>query len=470
MIPQDSFVIVAPVAPDRTAKLRALLATMNFPGKTGFADPDNQLVPFRAFETIHFARFVVLADNTLADRAFYPELPTDEPPTYLCFMVDCDGDASALMEHIGQRAEAGLRQIFGHCNGFAENTNPLDFMRAHRAYPRTSYVNWIGRTVEQVRAEARLHGQLRDALQQSSARDPQLLRAELLQLARPDPPMREIPPTPWSWRLRNLAHMLLPMVVALLVAVATIAVAIVVAILVIAACWPLIGWWTILVLAIALVLFSSLLFWLFFFLFAWFLATLRRHEQADPIIEQPHEKERVKELRAGEDHDVSNQYTAMGSIKPGRFRLWLEIVILYALNWIARHICNRGSLGRISTIHFAHWSPFLDDNRRGFFCSNYDGGHEAYMDDFINKAGFGLNFSFSSFIAYPTTAWLFARGAWLEQDFKRFQRHHQIPTDVWYKAYPGLTLQDLARNSRIRNGYEQSTMSDDEIRRWVAEI
>src|SRR5438128_714261 len=100
MIPQDSFVILAPVASNRIADLRALLATMNLRGKTGFADPDNQLVPFRSFETIHFARFVVLADNTLADRAAYPVLPTDEPPTYLCFMVDCDGDAGALMEQI----------------------------------------------------------------------------------------------------------------------------------------------------------------------------------------------------------------------------------------------------------------------------------------------------------------------------------------------------------------------------------
>ena len=74
------------------------------------------------------------------------------------------------------------------------------------------------------------------------------------------------------------------------------------------------------------------------------------------------------------------------------------------------------------------------------------------------------------FCGATTTAWLFAKGAWLEQDFKRFQRHHQIPTDVWYKAYPGLTAQDLARNSRIRNGFEKTTMSDDEIRRWVAEI
>jgi hypothetical protein len=159
----------------------------------------------------------------------------------------------------------------------------------------------------------------------------------------------------------------------------------------------------------------------------------------------------------------------MGSIKPGRFRLWTEIAILYGINWVARHIFTRGSLARIGTIHFAHW-VFLDQGRRAFFCSNYDGGHEAYMDDFINKVGFGLNLSFSGGIGYPTTNWLLARGAWLEQDFKRFQRRHQIPTDVWYKAYPGLTAHDLARNSRIRNGFEKTAMSDDEIRRWLAEI
>jgi hypothetical protein len=200
-----------------------------------------------------------------------------------------------------------------------------------------------------------------------------------------------------------------------------------------------------------------------------FVIALRRHEQTDPIVPQPYESDKVALLREGEDHDVTNQYTAMGSIKPGRFRLWTEIVILYGVNWVARHIFTRGSIGRIGTIHFAHW-VFLDQRRRGFFCSNYDGGHEAYMDDFINKAGFGLNLSFSSFVAYPTTDWLVAKGAWLEQDFKRFQRHHQIPTDVWYKAYPGLTARDLARNSRIRNGFEKAEMSDDEIRRWLAEI
>jgi hypothetical protein len=434
MIPQDSFVIVARVGPD-VAGLRSKLAEVNFPGRTGFADPDNHMVPFGKFDTIHFARFVVLADNTLDDRAGYPDLPKNEP-TYLCFMVDCDGDAGELLDAIVQHASAGLREIFQHCEDFDPNANLLGWLRAHRVRPRASYVNWVGRTAVQVREEAELHSRLRDALRQTTAREPQQLRGELLELTANAPALTKIPPTPPPWRLRNLAHMLLPILIA-------------------AVCLLLFP-----ILTIAVVTIGPVLFFI----------ALRKHEQADPIICQPYEPDKVALLRAGEDHDVSNQYTAMGSIKPGQFRLWTEIAILYALNWIARHICTRGSLGRISTIHFAHWSPFLDDNRRGFFCSNYDGGHEAYMDDFINKAGFGLNFSFSSFMAYPTTAWLFAKGAWLEQDFKRFQRHHQIPTDVWYKAYPGLTAQDLARNSRIRNGFEKTTMSDDEIRRWVAEI
>src|SRR5207237_5725150 len=183
MIPQDSFVIVASVGPD-VAGLRTKLAEMNFPDRTGFADPDNHLVPFGEFDTIHFARFVVLADNTLGDReayrkAGYPDLPEDEP-TYLCFMVDCDGDSDELLQHMVQKAGAGLQEIFQYCGYSERDANLLGWLRAHRVKPRASYVNWVGRTVAQVRDEAKLHDLLRDALARTTQRDPQNLRTELL--------------------------------------------------------------------------------------------------------------------------------------------------------------------------------------------------------------------------------------------------------------------------------------------------
>jgi hypothetical protein len=442
MTPQDRFIIVAEVPADRIDDLRSCLAKMTFPERTGFADPANRLVPFKQFETIHFARFAVLADNTLEERAkYYPQLPCTEP-TYLCFMADCDGDADELLARIAQQA-GGLPEIFGHC-GYKPTADLLGWLRDHEVKPVASYVNWVGRTVAQIKAEAELHCRLRQALPSIQKRDPQGILTELRQSAGPARRLPPDPPTPLAKRICNLVHMLAPLILPLLL---------------VAACLAFFRILIVALVVIALLAVGTLLF----------VVALRWHEQTDPIIPQPYEREKIIRLREGEDHDVSNQYTAMGSIKPGLFRLVTQRAIVYGINWVARHIFTRGSIGRIGTIHFAHW-VFIDRCRRGFFCSNYDGGHEAYMDDFINKAGFGLNLSFSCFMAYPTTDWLVAKGAWLEQEFKHFQRHHQIPTDVWYKAYPGLTARDLARNSRIRNGFEKPQMSDDEIRRWLAEI
>jgi hypothetical protein len=47
-------------------------------------------------------------------------------------------------------------------------------------------------------------------------------------------------------------------------------------------------------------------------------------------------------------------------------------------------------------------------------------------------------------------------------------RRHQLPTNVWYKAYPGLTVFDLERNTLIRRGIEKSHMSDDQLLQWLA--
>ena len=62
MTPQDHFMVVAPIAAGREADLRAVLSSMN--AAPGIADPRNPIVPFGAFERLHFARLVVLDDAT----------------------------------------------------------------------------------------------------------------------------------------------------------------------------------------------------------------------------------------------------------------------------------------------------------------------------------------------------------------------------------------------------------------------
>jgi hypothetical protein len=89
------------------------------------------------------------------------------------------------------------------------------------------------------------------------------------------------------------------------------------------------------------------------------------------------------------------------------------------------------------------------------------------MDDFINKVAWGLNLVFSNGVGYPRTNWLILDGAKDEQKFKRYIRRHELPTEVWYNAHPGITAFDMERNSRIREGVEKSFMRDEEIREWL---
>jgi hypothetical protein len=428
MTPQSEFLVLAKIRPERLADLRTLLAGLN--AKPGHADPANALVPFGAFPTLHVARFVVLQDETLGDLEAFGQTYA-AAPLYLAFLGDCDGSAEVLLDEFARVAGDGLRRIFSHCEGFAADTELRGWMQARRVAPQAYYVNWVGRTVVQVREEAALHTALSAELAIARAEGvaaPLELRRRLRDaVAARGLTLTPEAPTPLPWLLRHLGRLVVGIVLLILAA-------------------PL------------LLLASPLLLW-----------TLRRHETRDPEITTRTDPNRLRAIAAMEDHDVSNPFSAIGTIKPGRFRLTLVRAVLWLLDFGARQIYTKGRLARVGTIHFARWAV-IDGGRRVFFVSNYDGSLESYMDDFINKAAFGLNLVFSNGVGYPTTNWLLFDGAKREERFKAFLRRRQQPTDVWYKAYPGLTAFDLARNAEIRKGLEKDAVGDADLRRWLAKI
>ncbi|MBV9508548.1 MAG: hypothetical protein JO323_26470 [Acidobacteriia bacterium] len=194
---------------------------------------------------------------------------------------------------------------------------------------------------------------------------------------------------------------------------------------------------------------------------------LRSLENSDPVFAPAPDAQLAATLAGLEDHDVTNQFSAMGTLKPGWLRSALLATVLRIINLTARTLYTKGRLARVHTIHFARW-VYLDKRTRLFFASNYDGSLESYMDDFINKVSFGLNVVFGNGVGYPRTEWLFLKGAKDEQAFKYFLRRHELPTDVWYNAHAGLTAFDLDRNSKIRQGLEKASLSDREAREWAA--
>jgi hypothetical protein len=421
--------VAAAIRPGVEPELRALLATMN--SSPGVVDPVNTLLPFGQFEQLHVARLVILTDETLADLALY-DTSFPDPPLYLAFLGDCDGDGEAMLAEFTTRSAAGLRHIFSYCLDFDPGTDLYPWMLAHSQTPAACYVNWVGRTVRQIREEAALHTALRtwlaqqaNALTTASAVD---IRRHLIEYQHANgPALSPSAPTPVGWYVRHILN---------LIAV------------------PLL-----LVLLLPLLIVGA----------PFFLFVLRARETSDPVIAPRPDPARVATLSAAEDFQASNQFSAFGHVKPGRFRGWTLIAVFWLLDFGVRHLYTRGRLARVGTIHFARW-VYLDNRRRLLFASNYDGSLDSYMDDFINKVAYGLNLVFSNGVGYPRTAWLLTGGAKHELEFKYFLRRHQVPTQVWYKAYPSLSAADLASNTMIREGLQRSSMREDEARAWLALI
>lgn len=433
MTQQDTFFILAPVAEGRADELLSLLESMTI--KPGFADPNNPLVPFGQFDRLHVARFFLVEANTWRDIEVYGQTP--QPfPLQLAFLGDVDGDRQSFLEDLAQRCAPGLSQIFSHCKGFSQGTDLLRWMNDHNVREAANYVNMRGRTVRQVHEEAALAAALRDELAavvgEHGSADPFALHEHLVAFVgrqKANGALQLTPPTRaglgqriWSWI--DLIH--LPLLLLLLS--------------------PL------LLLTLPL-----------------FIVILRKHERSDLEILPRPEDARIVDLGRYEDHDVTNPFSAFGDVKPGLFRRMVTTVALYLLNYAARHIFGRGYLTRVQTIHFARW-VFVDNKRRVMFCSNYDGALESYMDDFVNKVAWGLNLVFSNGVGYPSTRFLIKGGAEQEAKFKRYLRNRQLPTQVWYKAYPGLTARDLARNSEIRTGLEKRPNGAKALRNWLSKI
>lgn len=428
MTPQSSFMVLAPIDRSREHELRGMLDSMN--ESPGRVKPNNDVVPFDQFDTLHFARLLILDDPTAGDVEIYG-LPPRDYPLYLAFLGDIDGDENTFLNELSHRAEEGLRALFSCCEGFGDETDLVSWMKRHQSPPITNFVNTRGRTVTQIHEEAALRDAMEHRIAAGVTGSTALARYETMrdfaaqEVAAGRLSLTSPGRTPVWWSIRNLLHLIgIPLVL----------------------------------IAFLPVLIAALPF---------YFAALRRLERSDPELIPTVDQEYSDELAQAEDHDVTNQFSALGTRKPGATRLITSLGVLLIIDYAARHLTRPGGLGRIRTIHFARW-VFVGGRDRVIFCSNYDGGVDSYMDDFINKAGFGLNASFSNCIGYPATNWLIRDGCKDERKYKEFLRRHTIPTQVWYKAYPGLTAIDLDRNTLLRRGLLARSMSEPAAADWMA--
>jgi hypothetical protein len=419
---QVALTIAAPVTPGRTQQLQQLLQELGErPGA----------LPFERFPNLHFARLFVLPETR--DLTGAPIQAT------LVLLGDVDSPVASFLEALVDTLSEPLDRILGHCEGYPAagaltRESRVAFLRRRIIPVATAYVNRVGRSAQQIRQEADLRQAIEGYLDkwegEWSARSAVQIRAAIRDLVAEDRSLRWAldPPTrpERGWRMKELAHaILVPLVLVLLLPLVLIGLAV----------W---------------------------------LVLLRIHERSEDPDRDVADPADLDALTALEDRAAMNPFTLVGFVKPSRFRRLTLRLVLALVSYGVRHVYNHGRLTGIGTIHFARW-VFIDDRRRLFFASNYDGSRESYMDDFIDKLARGLNAVGSNGLGYPRTRWLIQQGARDAEAFKAFLRRHQLPTPIWYSAYPGLTAANVQNNARIRAGLS-GVMTEEQAQGWLRRL
>ena len=418
MTHQVALTISGRIPPARRAELERVLATMA-------ADPaGNAVVPFGRLPHTHFARAVLLE----------PDQGAGEAASTLVVTLDCDGTVRARLRDLVDLAGAGLDELFGGCVDYPASPTPrsrLGFLRSHLRRSTVFYVHAVGRTLEQVREEARLRAALELHLDKHAEQLSRLTPSEVHQALRshvasePALSWALTPPPPpelW-WRLKEAAHRVA--VPALLLVTLPVGV-------------PLaLGW----------------------------LLLLRWHERVDPFPETEPDPVLLRSLGDQEDFTVQNAFTSRAPIRPGWFWSLTSRLTELVGDYTARHVFTTGSLSGLTTVHFARFMRL--ETGEVLFTSYYDGSLESYNNDFVDQVAWVLNTVFGQQAGYPRTRWMVRDGARNERWFKSFIRGHQVPTQVWYSAYPDLAAVTIDQNARLRAGLG-ADLHGEELETWLS--
>jgi hypothetical protein len=413
---QSIFTFITPIDPARVEELEKVLQEI---AGNLTNHPD---LPFPALVGLHFASFVIFYD--------------DHYGPYLVFENNVDGTPEAFLEELCRVAAKGLHRIYGHCQAY-DAPGPQDcnriraYLQRHIVHPNAYHIGNTGRSAERTRNEAALRDGIEVHLDElvaagAGASTPASIRGKIQEFVRSRPG--------WEWAASFQPRMTFQE--------------------------KFLPWARLVALALAALILLLVLLPVVIV----FVVVLRKLEKTDPAESAPPNQRQIQQLASAEDHIVQNHMASLCYVKPGAFRRNTIKLVLYLTNLVAR-VSTHGKLSGLDSLHFAHWA-LIDDGRRLLFLTNYDGSWENYLDDFIDKAAIGLTGIWSNTLNFPRTRFLVFGGARDEKRFKAIARKTQAYTNVWYSAYPDLTVTGIDNNSAIREDLYRS-LNEAETKCWL---
>lgn len=387
----------------------------------------NDIVPFKKITTIHFARFVILDQCR--------DVKGNSIPPRLVFTTNYDMPLSNHLQQMIAVAGNGLWRIFSLCKGFPEgdyNAPALEtFLASNSSKTATFYVGVGYRSVQQIHNEQALRNAINDFTDRNGlslkTQSATATRRQIIDFVYAAPGLEWArTPTPaatTAWKLSFYGRLFL-----------------------------------------AILLFLIFLPLIIPFVIIWMLVMLG-HEIREKNVPDPVTKAHIRELVDRETQMVQAQFSAMGNIKPGWFRLATVKFLLSLTNFLAPYLFSKGKLSGIPTVQFARWL-LLNEGKQMLFLSNYDGNSENYLRDFIHIAAKQLTLLFCHTEGYPKTRLMVFGGAKDAEGFMAWARYKQLITTVWYSANKEVSVRNIYNNGKIREGL-YGAMTEAEAEKWL---
>ncbi len=414
MTVQNAVSLQIPIIPSQVDAITTLLNTGGNPSKEG------SFFAFEKIPSVHFARWIIAPKNEKFSAS-------------LIYAANIDGDETQHLKDLVSTLSYGLDLIFAHCENYPaealrDATSRLAYLKQHVIKTPGFYVGAPNRTVQQVHKEAELHNAVRDYVRDNgkawSSRKEAYTAIKTF-LAKD---------SKWDWAREQYQL-------------------------------PKKNYLKILVLALVLLAISPLL--IVFIILIHFFYEL----QAKPfgITQNQIPLERLAELKSKEDIIYQNQLSQVFETKGGLRKLGLKL-ILWATSYAARSWFVEGQLMGTPTIHFARW-VLIDGGDRFVFFSNFDGSFDEYLGDFVDNNGWGLNAIYGAAKGYPRTFFMFGGGSYKVLEFMGWGRKTQVPTPIWYSAYPWYGLQQIVDKSKLRvELFNSGELNDQEIKTMLSRI
>ena len=400
---QNALIIIAPVKPGEIPELFAYLKKIKLELEASKHEE------FENLGTIHYCRWLVI-DHPDRTEGTASEGQTEAK---LIFTSNFDGDTQEHIKELCEKATSVIDKIYHCCEGYPslEHRNLKSrqaFLLQHSIKTTAFYRGSKDRSLAQIRDEEKLRNYVKGLIENGDWNGKSA--KEITQYLR-----KTIKDNPDFKGLNKYGTI------------------------------PKINWPAMILVGIGLLLLSPFILILILFIHFFY----ERNDENFTLKRSQLNTEHLAVLDEYEDLTNQNQFSQLVEMKEGKLRLFVIKAMFAFANVLIRFIFVEGKLMGIPTIHFARWVMF-DDDKRVLFFSNFDGSWQQYLGDFIDKSGWGLTGIFSNTKNFPKTNFLLTGGAYDEEHFLAWSRYTQIPTAIWYDAYPQLSIKNVNTNSKIR--------------------